>query len=210
MLKEQMDNKLKERFNHVYWSIYLYNLSLSELKIVSNTEYNQSELQIVNSHTFNFYKTTLHYCFIIEYNKILEKGRKDKNQNISSIIQLNDIVYSLNNNSFSEKYIQNMESISKLKSSTFYEKIRNLRDKKFAHADNVDINIPFTIIDFSKDDFMNGFNHLSILKKILDNLTKPYNFECHLRIPNWDDRTANFIKFHAEYRNFYLKNLFGR
>lgn len=94
MAKKLLDQSLKERFEHVYWSINLYNSSLTELLIVSDYTYNDSELQIVNSHTFNFYRVTLQYSFIMEYNKLLEKGNKDNKQNISSLQKLNEAIYS--------------------------------------------------------------------------------------------------------------------
>ncbi|MBU3822177.1 hypothetical protein KO566_08910 [Flavobacteriaceae bacterium XHP0103] len=206
MKKDDIDSKIQERFQHLYWSIYLYNLALSELQIISDLNFNQSELQIVNSHTFNFYRVTLQYCFAMEYNKILEIGRKDNNQNISSIYQLNEIIYSLNQSSFSEKYKENKEQIEFIKSSLFYNKMKKLRDKKFAHADNHEINIPFSTKGFSTEDIYQGFSQLSILKNVLNKLTFVYDFEYDLQIPNRDNRTENFIKFHAEYKDYYFEN----
>src|SRR5690625_4749517 len=120
---KEINPKLKERLNHVYWSIYLYNQSLSELRIVTNLKYDKSELKIANSHTFNFYKVTLQYCCIMEYNKILEYGRRDNDQNISSLYRLNKLIHSTHSQTISNKYLENKEKINELKSSAFHKKM---------------------------------------------------------------------------------------
>src|SRR5699024_10943175 len=158
------------------------------------------------SHTFDIYRITLQYCCIMEYNKILEYGRINSDQNISSLYRLNELIHSIHNKSFSDKYAENKEIIKELKSSDFYGKMRELRDKKCAHADNHSVNTPFQIKGFQEDDFLNGFNQLHTIKGILDNLTSLYDIEYKLSIPHHDNRTENFIKFHAKYKDFYDRN----
>ena len=204
--KEKMNTKVKDRFDQVYWSVYLFNLSISELQIISNLDYNSTELKITNSHTFNFYRISLQYCIIMEYNKVLEKGRKDNSQNISSLHQLNETVYSENKESFSEQYSLNKDQINLIKKSPFYDKMKDLRDKKYAHADSHSINSPFDIKRFSDEDFCLAFEHLSQIKTILNRLTYQYNFEYDLKIPHRDKRTENLIKSHAQHKDFYYKN----
>jgi len=206
MAKELLEQSVKERFEHVYWSIYLYNSSLTELLIISDYVYNESESEIVNSHTFNFYRVTLQYCFIMEYNKLLEKGSNNKKQNISSLYKLNETIYSSLGKSFSEKFLENELKLSNLKSSDFYEKLKKLRDKKFAHADYHDINIPYRIDGFNSEELKEGFLHLQTIKDILNNCTTVYDFEYSIRIPDNDNRTENFIRYQAEYKDFYYKN----
>jgi hypothetical protein len=206
MAKDELPKYLKNRFDHVYWSIFLYNSSLTELQIVSDFTYNGSELKIVNSHTFDFYRVTLQYCFIMEYNKLLERGRSDNEQNISSLYKLNQAVFSEQGKSYENKYLDNENSLTTIKDSDYFAKIRNLRDKKFAHADNHEMNTPFSVKGFKTDDFENGFSHLMIIKGILNNLTSMFDFEYDLQIPYRDNRTENFIRFHAEYQDYYFKN----
>jgi hypothetical protein len=195
MTKEELDPKLKKLFDHVYWSIYLYNSSLTELQIISDFEYNNEELQIVNSHTFNFYRVTLQYCFVMEYNKLLEIGRKGNEQNISSMFKLNESIQTLNGKSFDKLFSDNKIKLSTLKTTEFYSKMRALRDKKFAHADNNQINVPFKIKGFKTDDFEEGFKQLFIIKEILNNCTSLFEFTYDIQIPHRDSQTENFIRF---------------
>jgi hypothetical protein len=206
MAQELLEQSLKERFEHINWSVYLYNSSLSELQIISDYVYNSSELQIVNSSTFNFYRVTLQYCFIMEYNKLLEKGSKDNKQNISSLQKLNETIFSLKGNSFKNRFLENEEKLLNLKKSDFYEKLKKLRDKKFAHADHHDINVPYKINGFNSDELKEGFLHLQVIKEILINCTTIFDFECRIQIPNDDDRTENFIRDQAEYADYYFSN----
>ncbi len=206
MAKNLLDKSLKERFEQVYWSINLYNSSLTELLIISNYVYNDSELQIINSHTFDFYRVTLQYCFIMEYNKLLEKGNNDKNQHISSLRKLNEAIYSSVGKSYEANYLENEVKLSNLKSTYFHEKIKKLRDKKFAHADNHDINIPYKIMGLNSEELNEGFLHLQTIKEILDSSTTVYDFEYSILIPNNDNRTENFIRYHAEYKDHYYQN----
>lgn len=206
MAKNLLDKSLKERFEHVYWSITLYYSSLTELLIISNYVYNDSELQIINSHTFDFYRVTLQYCFIMEYNKLLEKGNNDKYQHISSLRKLNEAIYSSVGKSYEANYLENEVKLSNLKSTYFHEKIKKLRDKKFAHADNHDINIPYKIMGLNSEELNEGFLHLQTIKEILDSCTTVYDFEYSILIPSNDNRTENFIRYHAEYKDHYYKN----
>jgi len=198
-----MDKRIEERFNHVYWSIYLYNSSLNELQIISDLQYNQSELRIANSHTFNFYRITLQYCFIMEYNKLLEVSRKNNNEKISSLFQLNKFINSIIGKEFESTYYDNEKKLLDIKQTEFYKKVRALRDKKFAHADNHELNIPFNILGFKSEDFINGFAHLQTIKELLLNCTSFYDFEFALDIPQRELRTKNFIQFQAKYHDFY-------
>lgn len=204
--KKKIEPKLEKRFDHVYWSIVLFNSSFSELRAISEQTYNASELTIVNSYTFNFYRMSLQYCAVMEYNKLLEEGRKDKNQNTSSLFQLNDVILLENKKSFSQKYIENKAHLISLKDSSFYDKMRTLRDKKIAHSDNHQINLPFDIKRFESKDISDGINHLQRMKVVLKNCAAISNIMYDIQIPYRNDETENFIKFQAEYKDYYFKN----
>jgi hypothetical protein len=206
MTKDEINPELKERLEHVYWSIYLYNSSLTELQIISDFTYNEAELKIVNSHPFDFYRVTLQYCFVMEYNKLLEKGRADNSQNISSLYKLDDCMVTTFGKAFQLSSSRNSVELSNLKASKFYGKMRDLRDKKFAHADNHEVNIPFKVKGFRTEDFHEGFKHLAVIKQILQSYTEVFGFEYDLPIPHRDNRTENFIRFHADYQEYYFKN----
>jgi hypothetical protein len=200
------EEQIQNRLTHIHWSTYLYNTSISELHVISDEVYSKNEIKIVNSHTFNFYRVTLQYCFIMEYNKLLEKGNRGNDQNISSLNRLNDILLEVNPITFMTHYKENSDLIQNIKDSDFYLKIRTLRDKKFGHADNDEINKPFKFESFVSRDFDNAFRHLRMIKTIFNSFASIYNRQYDLEIPSREDRTRNFIKFHADYQTYYMKN----
>jgi len=203
---EDLPENIQERLNHSYWAVYLYNHSLNELHLISDVEYTPSQLKIVNSHTFDFYRITLHYCFVMEYNKLLEIGRRDSQQNISSLIQLNDAVRENLGAPFQRSHAINHSSLASIRDSDFFTKMRDLRDKKFGHSDSHDINKPFSFRGFKTEDFKNGVNHLRIIKQVIDTCTSPFDLSLDIDIPNREDRTHNFIQFHAKYQDYYFNN----
>lgn len=178
-----MDEQINKRLDHIYWSIYLYNTSISELQIISNEYYSSDEIKIVNNSTFDFYRVTLQYCLVMEYCKLLEEGNKDNKKNISSLNKLNKIIFHNSNKKFCELYNENIHSIKNIKASPFYTKIKSLRDKKFGHADNDAINIPFIFEGFSTADIKNAFDHLGIIKIIFNNLGNVYGRNYEIEIP---------------------------
>src|SRR5699024_8659887 len=112
---EDMSSKIKERLEQVHWSFYLYNRSLTELNLVTQERYNKEELNIVNSSTFNFYKVTLQYCFVMEYCKLLENKKKAKGKaNVSSLHRLNELLYKELGDGFNDKYEENNRNIIEL------------------------------------------------------------------------------------------------
>jgi hypothetical protein len=201
-----MEEQIENRLTHIHWSTYLYNTSISELRIISDELYSPNEIKIVNSHTFDFYRVTLQYCFIMEYCKLLEKGNINNEQNISSLNRLNQIFLQDSTKDFQMLFNQNDQLIESIKCSPFYKKIRSLRDKKFGHTDNNEINKPFKFEGFSTEDFENALKHLRMIKVIFNNFGSVYGRGYDLEIPSREDRTRNFIKFHAEYQTYYMKN----
>src|SRR5699024_11383529 len=164
---EHLNSILRERLKQVHWSFYLCSRSLSELQLISYENYSKNELKIVNSPTFNFYKITLQYCFIMEYCKLLEtkeKAKNRKNNHISSIQYLNELFYKELGNTFKPSYKDNNRKIELLQISFFQEEIRVLRDKKFAHSDADLINAPYKFKGFTEDEIREGFKHLAIIK----------------------------------------------
>jgi hypothetical protein len=208
MHQNENEIAIKNRLDHVYWSFYMYNGALNEYSIISDREYNQSELKIVNSHTFDFYRITLQYCYLMEYNKLFEKGRNDLSQNISSLNQLNVVIHKFIGQEFSTKFSENESSLSLIRESNYYDRMRKLRDKKFAHADKHDMNRAFNITGLTSDEIGMGFEHLEIASVILNKCTSVFNFEYDTFNPKLEDRTFNFVKFHAEYQDYYFKNYF--
>lgn len=208
---EDLDSKLKERLEQVHWSFYLYNRSLAELHMLTYESYNEEELKIVNSSTFNFYKVTLQYCFIMEYCKLLENKKKARGSaNISSIHRLNESFYGEFGESFGDTYKKNNQHIEQLQVSPYHQKIRSLRDKKFAHSDTNFKNTPYEFKGFTESEIEEGFKHLRVIKSVINSLTFPYDFQYLLEIPYRDKRTRNFVKYHVDYKDYYYRNFLKR
>lgn len=207
MKLNDLDSEIKERLRHIYWSFYLYNKSLTELYTVTFEKYNLSELKIINSSTFNFYKVTLQYCFIMEYCKLLEPKKKSKRQeNITSLEQLNELLLTEYPKRFEKEYRKNNLLVQELQQSDFNFHIRALRDKKFAHSDLNNINQPYEIKGLKEDEINEGFQHLRLIRNIIENFTSISHFEYEMEIPYRGSQTENFVKFHADYRDFYFEN----
>lgn len=205
-ISNKTPKNLKEKFDHVYWSICLFNSTLTELQIISDYDYSENELSIANSHTFSLYKVTLQYCLIMEYIKLFEiASKRNKEYHASSLFKLNEAILK-HKESFRLKFIENDEKLTKLKSTTFFKHIKDLRDKKFAHSDSHEKNSPFNIKGFQTKDFEDAFFHLSVIKEVLVNCSSEFDFEYDLQIPNSDNRTENFIRYQAKYKDYYYKN----
>ena len=205
MNKDDIPKNLKSQFDNTYWSIYLFNSALSELKLLSVEVFNVSEVAIIKSRTISFYKVTLQYCVILEYTKLFDKLSNNKKENNSSLFKL---IYkiSLVSASFKNKYEENLKKLNSIKETEFFVKMKAFRDKKFAHSDFDNNNLPFNFKSFSNDDFSQGFCHLEIVKEILDDCSSIFNYHYGLNMPHKDNRTKNFIQNQAKYKDFYRNN----
>lgn len=211
MCKKELNSKLKKRLDQVLWSFYLCNRSLTELHLITHEYYNSEELKIVNSPTFNFYKVTLQYCFVMEYCKLLEGKSKAKGKaNISSIERLNELFYEELEESFKDAYEENNLNIKFLQDAGYHEKIRALRNRKFAHSDADLINTPYEFKGFTEIEIKKGFEHFEMIKNVINNLTSFYDFQYLLEIPHLEKRTRNFVKQHAKYKSCYFRNVLNR
>lgn len=196
---------LKKRYQHVYWAFYLCNTSLTETKLLNLSDFSSEELEIVNGYTFNYFRVTLQYTYIMEYHKLLEKGRKNSKENISSLFWLNESLKNLIGTKFNDTFQQNCRLIDKLRSSNYFKKIHDLRNKKFAHSEKNSVNEPFKIKGLNEEDILNGVEHLKTIGEVINNCTKPFDFEYDLETPSNENRSLNFIKLQSKYKQFYLK-----
>ncbi len=203
-----IEDQICQRLGHIHGTINRCNTAITELQIISDEYYSANELKIVNSHTFNFYRATLQYCFIMEYTKLLELGEKRTERHVASLQKLNEIINQDKTREFQTRFDKNEQLIEEIRSSDFYGKVRKLRDKKFAHSDGDEINDPFKIKGFQTPDFDAAFKHLRMIIIVLNNFGSIYNRIYGIEVPNRDDRTKNFIKFHSEYQSYYMKNYF--
>lgn len=206
MTEAALQQNIQDRFSHIYWSTELYNRSLTELHMITDLDYNDSELEIVDSHPFDFYRVTLQYCFIMEYCKLLEEGNTGKKEHICSLNQLNEVIYRLYGRPFEAKYQDTKTKLFDIKATEVYKDFKTLRDKKFAHADKNKINVPFNIKGLDSSKINQGFVQLETIREILLNCSSIYDIEYDIQIPHRDNRTENFIRYQAKYKESYFKN----
>ncbi|GAL78611.1 hypothetical protein JCM19274_1075 [Algibacter lectus] len=206
MSQNNIPDHLKKRYHHVYSAFHLCNTSLTETKILNLSDFNPKELELVNGHTFKYFRVTLQYSYIMEYHNLLEKGRKNSSEHISSLVRLNEALKNTLGPKFNDRYQENITLIEELKSSLYLKKLQDLRDKKFAHSEKNPINEPFKIKGLNEGDISNGIEHLSIMREIIKNCTSPYGFDYKLETPSSENRTLNFIKFQSKYKQFYFEN----
>jgi hypothetical protein len=206
MSPNNIPDYIKKRYQHVYWAFYLCNTSLTETKLLDLSDFNSKELEIVNGHTFKYFRVTLQYSYIMEYHKLLEKGRRNNLENISSLIWLNESLKDNLGTKFNDIYQKNITLIAELKSSAYFKKLHDLRNMKFAHSQKNSVNEPFKIKGLNEEDISNGIEHLNKMGEIIRNCTSPYEFEYDLESPSKDNRTQNFIKFQSKYKQFYSEN----
>ena len=199
--------ELNERFDHVYWSFYLYNTSLTELLLLTQSAYSPKECNIIKGRPFNFYKVTLQYCFLMEYNKLLEKGGKQKEHNVSSLFHLNKYMLDFIGDKYDESYLQNKVDLETILNTDTYYKFRDLRDSKFAHSDFK--SSPFQVKALNEDEIDEAFEHLNVIREVIKRCTKQFDFIYDLAIPSRDKRTFNFVSNQSKYKEYYL-NSFGK
>lgn len=200
-------DKNHPRFDHVYMAANLCNESLTEILYVSRETSSQEELDLLNSHTIAFYRVVLQYCFNSEYNKLLVDNLKYlklyPNTNASSLFFLNELVFEDRKDSFERKYQENLSILKKILQTDYYQKMRLLRDKKFSHSDDHTINNPLQIKGLTDDEIATGFDHLTLIFNVFENCTSQYGFSFSARVPHNENRTRNFIRFHAVYKKYY-------
>lgn len=192
-----------KQFDHVYWSFFLLKTSILELQILSRNDFNKGEVSILNSHTMSFYKVTLQYCLIMEYSKLMEVSMKTTKQGLSSLIKLNDLTLTFKDE-FKPNYDLNIQKLFELKSSNFYNKIKTLRDKKFAHSDSHTINNPFSIKGLSFEELNTGLNQLIEIKRIIDSCSFVFDFEYSNNLSSVENRTKNFIVNQGKYKEYFF------
>ena len=200
-MTKEINDKL---ISFVESSLYLCNEACNEIWHTSQTPHTEAEYDIVSGRPFSFYGITLQYCFVMEYNKLLEKKLNIDSSNIASLYRLNNSTYKFLGPEFHSKYSENRRLLKDLCNSDFYKVIHELRNKKFGHADNNPINDPLKIKGFSGQQIDEMMRQMKVLLIIANNCFN--TFEKRQFIVHNDDRTANFIKYHAQYKSYYYKN----
>ena len=196
------------RFTHVYSSAELCNRSLTEYYFISSAVSNTDELELLNGPPFSMYRVALQYCFNAEYNKLLEEKLRagSPNNHIASIFNLNTFLYKTEGDAFKDKYQQNLPILGSLSNSEYAKKQRLLRDKKFSHSDAHEVNNPLQIPALTDGEIQKGFEDIDLIYQVINTCAGHFDYAYSVRIPYNDDRTRNFIKFHAIYKKYYFKH----
>lgn len=193
-----IDDKPKN-FKFCELSLFLANKSLLEiLNILNHKSIDISP--IARSDTFRFYLFTLHYTFILEFTKLMEKDdEKRKGNHFASLQKINRKIYNIKGKDFKYLFQDNLTKLELIWESPIFEKILILRDSKIAHIDNSKKVKPFDFDPFSNEEVQELFMLLNEIKHVLNNCLSIYGGEYYL--PSFS-RTANFLTFSEEYRAF--------
>lgn len=199
-----MEEKVEKLISYVQSSLYFCNEAFNEIWHITQTPNSKEEYDIVSGHPFGFYGVALQYCFIMEYTKLLHPNSKNENENVASIPRLNKCAMDLLRHTFRLKYDENKRLLKCLQTSELYLRLKDMRNKKFGHSDSDEINNPWKVEGFTGKQIEEIKNHINVLLKVFNNIlevVKDSSFALHN-----DTRTANFIRFHAKYKQYYYKN----
>ena len=199
-MKEKVDQLLK----HVQFSLLLCNEALNEILNITQTPNTNEEHDLVNGKPFSFYGVTLQYCFIMEYTKLMEDDLRTEDKNVASLNRLNRAVNELVGSKYDNIFNEKRGLLGEIRKSILHEKLLALRNNKFGHSGNHPINSPFKIAGFTGEQIIEMGKHIKIFLKIANNCFGASSATT-LGIAN-DDRTANFIRYHAKYKQYYFKN----
>ncbi|QEM04656.1 hypothetical protein DIU31_014460 [Mucilaginibacter rubeus] len=194
-----------ENFHFVEASLQRSFKSLSEISFINRAR-TPNEIELVNGPPFDFYRVSLHYMFTMEYIKLMELNKEQYPTNhYASLEKLSITVFKNHGDNFKQKHELNLDLLSEIRASDFFNKLKGDRDKKFAHADS-NYSDPFSFHSFSDGEIQEGSEHLKKFKLIMDNCTSVFDYE--FAFQHIDSRTDNFIKFHTKYKEYYYKNYF--
>lgn len=201
-----MQEKIDQLISYVQSSLYFCNEAFNEIWHITKTPSSKDEYDIVSGHPFSFYGIALQYCFIMEYTKLLDTNSSNENENVASLLKLNKFTKDYLGDAFEPKYLENKRLLSKITISDLYKRLKKLLNKKFGHADSNKINNPWKIEGFTGIQIEEMRIQIEMLLKIFNNIFSAVS-DASFALHN-DDRTANFIRYHAIYQKYYYKNYF--
>jgi hypothetical protein len=199
-----MKEKIEQLISFVQSSLFFSNEAFNEIWHITQTPNSKEEYDITVGHPFSFYGITLQYCFVMEYTKLLDKKSSKENQNVASLLRLNESTLNYLGDVFRPKYLENEKLLNNINSSELCMRLKNLRNKKFGHADNNEINNPWKIEGFTGEQILEIRGQMEVLLTVFNNIFGAVS-DASFALHN-DDRTANFIRFHAKYKQYYFKN----
>ena len=183
-------------------------IALTELGYLTK-ERSQDQIDIVESHTFQYYRISMQYMFVMEFTKLLEPDTKGtrwerfENRHASSLAKLSRKINEAFGTSFARQHDDNINILKDIRDSGFYGDVKEKRDEEFAHTD-ANRQDPLKITSFSTEEIDEAFKLMEKLKCVLDNCTSVYGYDF---IFDQDTTTDNFIIYHAMYQSYYDKHL---
>ncbi|MGE8430260.1 MAG: hypothetical protein ACN6O7_20440 [Sphingobacterium sp.] len=184
-------------------TLHLMQTSYNELEILFR-ERRKEEIMLVNSSTLQSYVLSLHYMFVNEFCKLFENASKRAMNNVASLISWNRYLLNSYGSNFKDLFEENEQLIDEVKKSDIYNLVKTFRDTRFSHMDGERTN-PFNVPFFEDIHLKELKNVLLIIKNIVNNCTRVDDNE--IVYNDEDDRTNNFISYHAKYKEFYNKNV---
>lgn len=130
------DDEFPENFAYAHRSLYLLSMALGEILALSRPRSSAEELSLLRNEMFWKYKLTLHYTFIMEYCKLLEK--EDSRGNYSALYKLNKKILHFKGKGYAESFAEVQGRVDALVHSDFHHYLRTLRNKTYAHLDKKD------------------------------------------------------------------------
>jgi hypothetical protein len=189
-------------------SLVLANRSLTEMSFFHSVN-SVEELNLLKGPPFDFYYTSLQYMFILEISKLIEKPPKQKSHlgNHSGIEKASLEILTSKDEKYQPIHDQIVIEIDLLRNSSLFKHIKKLRDKKFAHSDSDSEHAPLSIPRFGPSMVDELLILLKELYRIWGKVTFELGYDFDSKVPHWEQRTRNFIKYHAVYKKHYHDNL---
>lgn len=195
--KFSLENVSATFFEPMSSSLSFCNKALSELNLIENVIHTDGENDILNNHTFAFYKLSVKYCFNNEYCKIFANKIHDESANSASIIHINNYLHQKLGNEFESAFIINIQLLSSIAESSFFKNQLLLNQKN---------EVGCTINQLNYKEVQTGFQHLNTAAKVIKNCMSHFDLDYNLAIPNINTSTINFVMDHSVFKKFYLDN----
>jgi hypothetical protein len=199
-----MKDKINQLVSYAQSSLYLCNEAFNELWHITQTPVTKEEHDIAAGHPFRFYEVVLQYCFVVEYTKLLDARTSGPNEN-ASLFKLNVTALDFLGDKFNFEYLKNEKALNEINKSELFYRFKKLKDKKFGLSEGHEINNPPGMKDLTGEQMEETKLQIEILLKVFNVILGKVN-DTRFWLYN-DDRTGNFIRYHARYKQYYFKNL---
>ena len=211
--------KVEKFVGSVQMSLHLLSTALDELLAINEEKKDPKEAHLMKLPPFKFYRISLQYMIIMELTKLLEPDTKERknfrkgttwedieNTHSASLAKNSRMIYELKGEIFEKEFENNKDQLEEIWTSDYYKKLKDDRDKKFAHADADYSGDIYGIRTYSESEIDQAKYVLSQIEEIFKRCTGAFgDYEFHFDLP--DGRTRNFIDYHMVYESYYSINI---